>query len=350
LNSQNIVDNPAFLLPTFPKPALHLTVRVFNSSSKIVENMLRSTVSILFILFGLSAAAEVGDPKSRYSRPEYISMWKDVAIRQMQEHGIPASITLAQAILESGDGNSMLAREGNNHFGIKCHGWTGKKVYHDDDARNECFRKYRNADESFADHSDFLKRPRYAFLFDYDVDDYKSWAHGLKKAGYATNPKYPALLIRLIEENNLAAYDMEALGKMPKGRPASSPPPRSGKSDEIVVTIGKAGYKVSKNNIKYTETKGPETPRSLAEKLDMGPWQVRRYNDFEKKETIPAGTRVYLQPKRRKAAEAAQHIAVKGETLRDISQKYGVKMRRLRKKSGFDRGYEVKPGDKVILR
>jgi len=311
--------------------------------------MLRSTVFIFSILFGISAAAESGDPKPRYSRSEYIAMWKDVAVRQMQEHGIPASITLAQAILESGDGNSMLAREGNNHFGIKCHGWTGKKVYHDDDARNECFRKYRNASESFADHSDFLKRSRYAFLFDYEITDYKSWAHGLKKAGYATNPKYPALLIRLIEENNLTAYDMEAAGKMSKGRPVAQTP-KSGKSpDEITVTLGTAGYKVSKNNIKYTETKTAETPRSLAKKLDMGPWQIRRYNDLNKGETIPAGARVYMQPKRRKAAEAKQHIAAEGETLREISQKYGVKTRRLRKMSGFDRGYEVKPGDKVIL-
>lgn len=313
--------------------------------------MLRSTFSLLFLLWFSVVSAENGDPKGRYSRAEYIAMWKDVAVQQMRDHGIPASITLAQAILESGDGNSMLARQGNNHFGIKCHGWTGKKVYHDDDARNECFRKYRNASESFADHSEFLKRPRYAFLFDYEVTDYKSWAKGLKKAGYATNPRYPDLLIRLIEENNLAAYDAEAAGSMPAERTARRRKSTSEKSDDITVTLGRSSaYKLSDNNIKYTVTTAEETPRSLAEKLNMGPWQVRRYNDLDKGEKIAAGSRVYMQPKRRKAAKTKSHIARDGETLRDISQMYGVKMRLLRKRSGFDRGYQVKPGDKVILK
>lgn len=313
--------------------------------------MLRSTFFLLFLLWYSAVSAENGDPKSRFSRAEYIAMWKDVAVQQMRDHGIPASITLAQAILESGDGNSMLARQGNNHFGIKCHGWTGKKVYHDDDARNECFRKYRDASESFADHSDFLKRPRYAFLFDYEVTDYKSWAKGLKKAGYATNPRYPELLIRLIEENNLAAYDAEALSGMPAERTARRRESSPEKSGDITVTLGgSSAFKLSDNNIKYTVTTTAETPRSLAKKLNMGPWQVRRYNDFDKGEKIAAGTRVYMQPKRRKAAKAKSHTVAAGETLRDISQMYGVKMRLLRKRSGFDRGYEVKPGDKVILK
>jgi flagellum-specific peptidoglycan hydrolase FlgJ len=165
--------------------------------------MLRKQVILSFLLaFALNTLAE-SDPNKRNTRAQYIAQWKDVAIDQMEKYGIPASITLAQAILESGDGNSELARGANNHFGIKCHGWEGKKVYHDDDRRNECFRKYKNAHESFKDHSLFLQRSRYQFLFDYNITDYKSWAKGLKKAGYATNPKYPALLIRLIEENRL---------------------------------------------------------------------------------------------------------------------------------------------------
>jgi len=140
---------------------------------------------------------------------EYIEKYKDVAIKKMKEYHIPASITLAQGILESGSGNSRLARKANNHFGIKCHkDWNGKKFYMDDDERHECFRKYHNPAESYRDHSLFLtQKGRYAFLFDYDITDYKSWAYGLKKAGYATNPKYPKLLIGIIERYNLSQYD-----------------------------------------------------------------------------------------------------------------------------------------------
>ena len=144
----------------------------------------------------------------KISKKDYVAMWKDVAIGEMLDHKVPASITLAQGILESGSGNSMLAVDANNHFGIKCHGWTGEKVYKDDDKKNECFRKYDSADESFMDHSDFLLRhQRYANLFELDVTDYKGWARGLKKAGYATNPKYPDLLIDIIEELGLDEYD-----------------------------------------------------------------------------------------------------------------------------------------------
>lgn len=272
---------------------------------------------------------------------------------QMQQHGIPASITLAQGILESGDGNSRLARDANNHFGIKCHDWTGKKVYHDDDARNECFRKYDNAKQSFEDHSLFLKRPRYAFLFDLNITDYKAWAKGLKQAGYATNPKYPELLIRIIEENNLAAYDQMALGKMPKNKPVakSSGKNTSGSSGDIVVDLSKqAKVYISDNRIKYVVAEGQESPESLAKKLNVLPGQLRRYNDFDKGETIASGTRVYLQPKRNKAAKVSTHVVKQGESMRDISQMYGVKIKKLEKRSGFERGYAPKPGEKVVLR
>ena len=134
------------------------------------------------------------------SADDYINQWKDVAVEQMHEYGIPASITMAQGILESSYGNSMLATKANNHFGIKCHDWDGASVFKDDDKKNECFRKYNNARESFKDHSIFLSsRSRYSFLFELSTTDYKGWAKGLKKAGYATNPKYPKLLIELLE-------------------------------------------------------------------------------------------------------------------------------------------------------
>lgn len=139
---------------------------------------------------------------------DYIDRFKDIAMREMDKYGIPASITLAQGLLESGNGNSTLAREANNHFGIKCNtDWKGERTYHDDDAKDECFRVYNNPEESYRDHSEFLLRKRYSFLFELDRNDYKGWAHGLKQAGYATNPKYPDLLINLIERYGLDQYD-----------------------------------------------------------------------------------------------------------------------------------------------
>lgn len=139
---------------------------------------------------------------------EYVRMYSSIAVEEMQRSRVPASITLAQGILESGNGNSRLARQANNHFGIKCTSdWSGGKTYKDDDRRNECFRVYRSARDSYRDHSDFLKRSRYRFLFDLDPDDYKKWAYGLKKAGYATNPRYPRLLIDLIERYELYRFD-----------------------------------------------------------------------------------------------------------------------------------------------
>ena len=143
-----------------------------------------------------------------YTTISYINRFKDIAITEMNKYGIPASITLAQALLESGTGNSDLAKYANNHFGIKCTSdWKGKGYYKDDDAKDECFRVYSNPDESFKDHSQFLKRKRYAPLFELDKNDYEGWAIGLKNAGYATNPKYPQLLIGLIEKYNLDQYD-----------------------------------------------------------------------------------------------------------------------------------------------
>lgn len=148
----------------------------------------------------------------------YIEKYSDIAKYEMEKHGVPASITLAQGILESGSGNGDLAKRSNNHFGIKCHtGWKGQRVYHDDDEDQECFRKYANPRYSFSDHSQFLTgRSRYAALFRLPKDDYRGWAKGLKKAGYATDPKYPKKLISLIERYKLYTYDAEVLGKKPE--------------------------------------------------------------------------------------------------------------------------------------
>lgn len=314
--------------------------------------MLRTAILTLFCLTTLAHSVMGEDDPGRNTRASYIEQWKDEAILQMREHGIPASITLAQAILESGDGNSELSRRSNNHFGIKCHDWTGKKVYADDDKRHECFRKYDNAHQSFEDHSQFLKRSRYAFLYEYDVTDYTSWAHGLKKAGYATNPKYPALLIRIIEENDLEQYDAQALSKnYHPATPTKSKTPKSSKGDAIVINIerGKEIF-VSENDIKYIVTQSETTPEELAKEMDMGRWQIAKYNDLDKDTQIDKDSRIYIQPKRNKSRKYKTHTVATGETLYTISQQYGVKMKKICKWSDVPRDYAVKPGDVLKLR
>lgn len=314
--------------------------------------MLRTAILTLFCISALTHSVMGENNPGRNTRAAYIAKWKDEAILQMREHGIPASITLAQAILESGDGNSELSRKSNNHFGIKCHDWNGKKVYADDDRKHECFRKYNTAHESFEDHSQFLKRSRYAFLYEYDVTDYKAWAYGLKKAGYATNPKYPALLIRIIEENNLEQYDMQALSaNYHPSKPTKSSSSKSSKDNTIVINIERGkNVMVSDNNIKYIVTQSETTPEKLANEMDMGRWQIAKYNDLDKDAKIEKDSRIYIQPKRNKSKKYKTHTVATGETLYTISQMYGVKMKKICKWSDLPRDYQVKPGDVVKLR
>ncbi len=314
---------------------------------------------LVLISFLVSTSLFAQAEGKRLTRSEYIDMWKDEAVKQMLEHGIPASITMAQAILESGDGNSELASKSNNHFGIKCHSdWTGKKVYHDDDKKGECFRHYRNAFESFDDHSDFLLRNRYASLFEYDVTDYKKWAKGLKKCGYATNPKYPDLLIRIIEENKLYELDKQAL-KGDKGDVVARKNRKdSGKAsadydeDETlpdVTVVNHRAVKLSDNNIKYVIGKPGDTTESIAQELELMPWQIRKYNDFSEDHSPSEGTRIYIQPKRSQS-KIDTHTVQAGETIWDISQKYGVKMKNIYKRNGLTPGTEPSEGTTLKLR
>ncbi len=294
------------------------------------------------VVVGVCFVQSVTGQHKRLTRQEYIATYKDIAIREMNRTGIPASITLAQGILESGDGNSTLARKANNHFGIKCHGdWTGKRVYHDDDAKNECFRKYRNADESFVDHSEFLVyRSRYRFLFDLKPDDYKGWARGLKKAGYATSPTYARRLIEIIEENELYMYDN------PK-RLVEEP----WASDEIP-----ANERISKtirenNRIKFVVAKKGDTYRKLAAELDKFPGELARYNEQEVTEPLTEGEIVYIQPKRNKAEHGKEfHVVSEGETMHSISQQYGIKLEKLYKKNDMEEGTNPDNGERLWLR
>lgn len=268
----------------------------------------------------------------------YIEKYKDVAIREMKLYGIPASITLAQGILESGGGNSYLATKANNHFGIKCHeDWGGKRVYHDDDKKNECFRSYKDPDESFRDHSLFLKnRSRYAFLFEESPTDYKAWAKGLKKAGYATNNKYPQLLIDLIERYELHQYDLEGFNAKPHGE-----------EKELPVSL----INISTNKVKYVEVEEGETLESISLKTQVRIKKILEYNDLEWDAEIAQGERLYLQPKRKKAArEFKFHKVESGEDMHSISQKFGVRLERLYEMNSMKVGEQPKVGSTLFLR
>jgi len=270
---------------------------------------------------------------------QYITQYKSIAIKEMERTGIPASITLAQGMLESGNGNSLLAKKAKNHFGIKCHEWKGEKVYHDDDEKGECFRKYKTAYASYIDHSDFLTNVgRYSFLFELKSTDYKAWAKGLKKAGYATARDYDKKLIRIIEEHKLYEFDIEIVK-----------PHKTINLDKISKS-GEYNIKV-RNNIKYVIAKQGDTYQSLTNQFDMMKWQLARYNEMQQDKKIKPGDIIYLQPKRKKAERGNKfHIVKEGETMYEISQHYGVKLNDLYKKNLMLPDEEPKPGEKLNLR
>ena len=303
-------------------------------------------ILILFLVFSLNTLYLKATPY-RISRSEYIDKYKYDAIKSMNEYGIPASIKLAQAMLESDNGNSKLAREAKNHFGIKCHkGWTGPSITMDDDERNECFRKYRNELESYNDHSEFLKtRDRYAFLFNLDRTDYKAWAYGLKKAGYATNPNYPQLLIKIIEDNNLHELDKPG-GKLFTPKPKTK---SKNSNSNHEVSIDNADQILTLNKVKYIIAKPGDTYKTIADRNDMMGWQILKYNDLEKFSKIDGGQIIYLQPKRNNGTKD-YHITQAGETMEDISQMYAVKLKKLYKKNNMQPGSQPMPGQKVSLK
>lgn len=292
----------------------------------------------------------------------YTSLYADKAVSEMQRTGIPASITLAQGIIESDYGRSRLATKANNHFGIKCHSsWKGKKIYHDDDRRNECFRSYSSADESFRDHSDFLVvGSRYDFLFNLRQDDYKAWAKGLKKAGYATNPKYASMLIRTIDENQLYLYDRlssvtSAKSNIKEKKIVSDVDPERSSRGEVEKSaefvVRKSSRLKLRNRIEYILVKEGDTYKSLAMEFDLLSWELFRYNDLPDDAALVPGQLLYLQPKRNKAEHGNDyHIIKEGETMFMISQLYGIKLKLLYEKNHLVPGRIVDPGTELWLR
>ena len=373
-----------------------------------------------YVLLSLILLATVG-MNAQSPIENYITQWAPTAVREMYRSGVPASITLAQGILESRYGLSTLAADGNNHFGIKCHkDWTGKKQYHDDDAKGECFRVYDTAEESFRDHSDFLRyRDRYKFLFEFETTDYKSWANGLKKAGYATDPGYPGKLIKYIEDYKLYKYDTaelsdverleekaekaeeasaskatvkddskqevkpkdkskdkskatktkpakkskkskrkvspvdeELTGKIPQSPLSLEEPKRIDKSqlEEFKFSLSREAY--SKNGVPFVTSMDGETYETIAARYGLFLKEILKYNDLAAPKELLPGTVVYLQAKKNQSQKGLDKFIVDddSQTLRDICQRFGVKMSSVRKMNGFDAGYQPREGDTILLR
>lgn len=294
---------------------------------------------------------------------DYVEKYKDMAIREMMRTGVPASITLAQGMIESDYGRSSLATKANNHFGIKCHSdWNGAGYYQDDDKRNECFRKYNNPDESFRDHSDFLvSGSRYTSLFELDPTDYKGWAQGLKKAGYATNPIYPELLIRKIEDFGLSIYDNYSAESDKKMKIVALKEDETGDNDSISIgilnknsnQIAPSGYSriFVRNRIYYIITRDGDTFESLLEEFQLLRFELQKYNELPQDFEIAPGQILYLQLKRNRAEVGNDYYTLKdGDTIYQISQLYGIKIKDLLEMNRIQEGSEPLPGQKLWLR
>lgn len=303
-------------------------------------------ISILLLTFS---------PAKAESRKEFIRKYKHIAIREMERTGIPASITLAQGILESGCGESELATNANNHFGIKCHKeWDGDTYTMDDDEKNECFRKYKHAEESWIDHSEFLtSRPRYAGLFNLKTTDYKAWARGLKAAGYATNPQYADLLIKIIEDEEL--YKLDRNIKQPADNPNSSyitieKPADTPSSQQQQAKINYRNREEMRNGLLCLEAMPGDTFYKISQYYGIKLKRLMEYND-KTDSNLKAGQLIYLKRKKTKAARGYEFHRVKaGESLYDISQQYGVRMKNITRYNYLSADSPLTEGEKIYLR
>ena len=316
-------------------------------------------LSCILYTLGVAAMAQSLNP----TYVAYIQQYRDMAIEQQRKHQVPAAITMAQGILESAAGQSELAQQANNHFGVKCTSdWVGRTIYKDDDTENECFRVYAEVSDSYEDHSLFLKRKRYERLFALPVGDYKNWAYGLKDCGYATDPKYPEKLIRIIEQYDLQAltYDtlLVALGAV--DREEDNQPIDSAFADTMDLYHAPEMEELSlfhnhlsgkRNGVRYVLAGPNETYASLAQFLNMYERTLRKYNDALGEEELEEGDMVYIYPKKNRASrKTPYHYFRTGETARGIAQRYGIKMKSLYKINGIPYGVTLKTEQRLYLR
>jgi LysM repeat protein len=312
-----------------------------------MRKLIITTTFILFISFLKAQDISV---------EEYVNTYRSIAVAEMKRSGIPASVTLAQGILETEHGNSELVKKSNNHFGIKCKStWTGESVTHTDDAPNECFRKYPNAADSYKDHSDYLKTsPRYASLFQLDPSDYKGWAHGLKRAGYATNPRYPQIVISNIEKYNLQQYDTIS-GEMGNDMAVTK-----NVEDESVVknaTLVSDNEEIKnalKANSKFNKLKALYASKgtsllAIATAADIDLVKLLDYNDLKTDGLLKEDQLIYLE-KKNKQGNRDFSTSLQNETLRDVAQNNGVQLKSLMQINNMNESELIKRGTKIKLR
>lgn len=298
------------------------------------------------VSFALLLVCTASNAQMRWNQSyqTYINQYKDLAIEQMLRYRIPASITLAQGLFESRAGQSDLARQGNNHFGIKCHNWTGPTQYHDDDARGECFRVYQDAKQSYEDHSLFLARQsRYSRLFNLSPTDYKGWAHGLKACGYATNPQYASKLIQIIELYKLNDYDKAKSYDRFMATHSGTDKPINAEGTLHPIHIFNENY--------YLYAREGDTFKSISREVNISWRKLAKYNEMDKKTILHKGDIVYLKKKRKKAPKQYKkhpHTVMPGESMYTISQKYGIRLKNLYKMNHLSPDFQIRPG--VLLK
>ena len=302
---------------------------------------------ILGFAFLLTTAPMRAQMKWNQTYQTYINQYKDLAIEQMLRYRIPASITLAQGLFESAAGRSDLVRQGNNHFGIKCHtSWMGPKQYHDDDASGECFRVYSDAKESYEDHSQFLARQsRYASLFNLSTSDYKGWARGLKQCGYATNPQYANKLIQIIELYKLYEYD--------KAKRYDKFMAEHSGTDQPINAQGLLHPIHLFNDNYYLYARERDTFKGIGKEVGISWKKLAKYNERDKNDILHKGDIIYLKKKRKKAPKQYKkrpHIVQAGESMYGISQKYGIRLKNLYKMNGLDPDFKIYPGARLRVR
>ncbi len=338
--------------------------------------------SILLGVFGCVSLLCAQSVNERYVR--YIEQYAAMAQEQQREHGVPAAITLAQGLLESAAGQSELARNANNHFGIKCAGdWNGATYHYDDDRKDECFRKYRKVEESFRDHSLFLKRKRYASLFELSVLDYKGWAHGLKRCGYATDPNYAPKLINLIEKYDLAKYSdlkgkkntehrtqnaerrtqdterrtQNAEHRTSEVRHPEQTAPRTSQTSPLIPQLGSVDLQTTHevkrcNGKKYVVARQGDTFYSIAQEFNISETTIRKYNDIiNPRYQLQPGDKVYLQRKAKRAEKKyAIYYVRRGENIWQIAQDKGMLLKSIYELNGIEEGQNVTINQKLRLR
>lgn len=300
----------------------------------------------LLILFTLHCLPFTANAQIRWNEryQQYIDQYKDIAIEEMHRWKIPASITLAQGIYESGAGQSELARKGNNHFGIKCNGWDGRKVYHDDDARNECFRAYNSVFESYEDHSRFLASgQRYRSLFNLKTTDYKGWARGLKAAGYATNPQYADKLIELIQLYKL--YEFDKAKSVDRFMVEHT-------KDHGVNGAALHPIKIFNKNYYLIARRG-DTFQSIGDEVGISYRKLAKYNERDKRDRLTEGEVVWLKKKQKKAPKDYKdrlHYVRQGESMYSIAQSYGIRLKSLYKMNHMSPYDDLRIGQGLKLR